>query len=71
MKTAIIVKYKDINRIILIPKVSTDQIFRISSSLIGLQKESSQIVCEDDLKNALKVIGITEFEIVQIIAEIN
>ena len=71
MKTAIIVKYKDINRVILIPKVSTDQIFRISSSLIGLQKESSQIVCEDDLKNALKVIGITEFEIVQIIAEIN
>ena len=71
MKTAIIVKYKDINRIILIPKVSTDQMFRISSSLIDLQKESSQIVCEDDLKNALKVIGITEFEIVQIIAEIN
>ena len=71
MKAAIIVKYKGINRIILIPKVSTDQIFRISSSLIGLQKESSQIVCEDDLKNALKVIGITEFEIVQIVAEIN
>jgi len=71
LKAAIIVKYKNINRVILLPKVSTDQIFRISSSLIDRQNEISQIVCEDNLKNALKVIGITDIEIVQIAAEIN
>ena len=71
MKTAIILKYKDINRVILLPEVSPDQLFMISSSLTDYQKSSSQLLNEADIRNKLKEIGLTDVDIIKIAAEIN
>ena len=71
MKTAVILKYKDINRVILLPEVSPDQLFMISSSLTDYQKSSSQLLNEADIRNKLKEIGLTDVDIIKIAAEIN
>ena len=71
MKTAIILKYQDINRVILLPEVSPDQLFMISSSLTDYQKSSFQLLSEADIRNKLEEIGLADVEIFKIAAEIN